>query len=159
MNKFKITILIILLVLILFLSTSYKVVELRLDETELLTLINNARAEKNLQPLAIDSNLERIAQERSNDMITRGYFSHYTPEGRRVRYGETISLGLINIDKKWVNQNVNVTVLCDSKYELNSLLSSYTHRTVIMDRIYKKVGIGVAYNNENVIITILFSSR
>jgi uncharacterized protein YkwD len=48
--------------------------------------INQARLEKNLKPLSTDPNLMSIAQLRSNDMITRSYFSHTDPRSGQVLF-------------------------------------------------------------------------
>ncbi len=48
--------------------------------------INQARAERNLSPLSEDPNLMSIAQLRSNDMITRNYFSHTDPNSGQVLF-------------------------------------------------------------------------
>ncbi len=48
--------------------------------------INQARLEKKLKPLALDPNLVSIAQIRSNDMITRNYFSHTDPKTGQVLF-------------------------------------------------------------------------
>ncbi len=48
--------------------------------------INQARAEQNLKSLTEDPNLMSIAQLRSNDMITRNYFSHTDPKTGQVLF-------------------------------------------------------------------------
>ncbi len=48
--------------------------------------INQARLEKRLKPLTMDPNLLSIAQSRSNDMITRNYFSHTDPKTGQVLF-------------------------------------------------------------------------
>ncbi len=53
--------------------------------------INAARAEKNLPPLQIDANLTEIAQTRSNDMITRSYFSHTDPKTGHVLFQDLLT--------------------------------------------------------------------
>lgn len=48
---------------------------------ELLGLINAARGLVALSPLAPHDTLTRMAQDHTDDMLARGYFGHYTPEG------------------------------------------------------------------------------
>ncbi len=48
--------------------------------------INQERLSKNLRVLAFDPNLNSIAQLRSNDMITRNYFSHTDPVNGQVLF-------------------------------------------------------------------------
>ncbi len=52
--------------------------------------INQVRAEQNLSPLVLDPTLTSIAQTRSNDMITREYFSHTDPATGKVLFQELL---------------------------------------------------------------------
>lgn len=53
--------------------------------------INNVRFEQNLSPLELDPTLTAIAQTRSNDMITRDYFSHTDPGTGKVLFQELLA--------------------------------------------------------------------
>src|SRR3954470_24673345 len=48
---------------------------------ELLDRINEMRIEAGVDVLAPDTSLGAVAEERSDDMATRHYFSHTTPDG------------------------------------------------------------------------------
>lgn len=48
--------------------------------------INQARVQQNLKPLAQDAVLDEIAQVRSNDMISRDFFSHTDPKTGEVLF-------------------------------------------------------------------------
>jgi uncharacterized protein YkwD len=48
--------------------------------------INQERLNNGLSPLVTDPNLNSIAQTRSNDMITRNYFSHTDPDNGQVLF-------------------------------------------------------------------------
>ncbi len=52
--------------------------------------INEARVARGLKPLTEDANLMNIAQIRSNDMITRDYFSHTDPKTGAVLFQELL---------------------------------------------------------------------
>ena len=54
-------------------------------EAEILNLINNIRVSHGLNALSPNQMLINIARTRSQDMISRGYFSHHTPEGQNIR--------------------------------------------------------------------------
>jgi len=49
-------------------------------ETELLLLVNQARIAQNLQPLRLDSTLQKIARDFSEKMAREGRLSHYFPD-------------------------------------------------------------------------------
>ncbi len=70
-------------------SPTVKAFDIAEAEEQIVRLVNRARAEKGLPPLAIDLTLMEIALQRSRDMIERNYFSHYDPET-----GETLALKL-----------------------------------------------------------------
>lgn len=50
-------------------------------ENEMLHLINREREAADLPPLEKDEDLTPIARQHSDDMFSRGYFSHISPEG------------------------------------------------------------------------------
>ena len=47
----------------------------------LLSLINRYRAASGLTPLASDATLDEVARRHGEDMATRAFFAHVTPEG------------------------------------------------------------------------------
>src|SRR5262245_6233400 len=49
------------------------------DETQMLQLINQARASAGLKPLVLDSRLRGIAESRSSDFVRQRYFGHNIP--------------------------------------------------------------------------------
>jgi uncharacterized protein YkwD len=53
--------------------------------------INQERAQKNLRTLELDVNLQSIAQTRSNDMITRSFFSHNDPRTGDVLFQQLLT--------------------------------------------------------------------
>jgi uncharacterized protein YkwD len=48
---------------------------------QVFTLVNQARAQAGCKPLVDDPRLDTAAQQHSDDMANRAYFSHTTPEG------------------------------------------------------------------------------
>ena len=47
----------------------------------MLDLINEKRAEFNVQPVYLDDTLNRLAQNYAEDMVRRNYTGHVNPEG------------------------------------------------------------------------------
>jgi uncharacterized protein YkwD len=110
-------------------------------------LINRQRAAHGLRPLRINGPLSRAARGHSRDMVARGYFSHYTPQGespfarmlhdgyaakrRACAMGENIAAATgpfstpASIVRMWMN--------------------SSGHRANILDPAYRDTGVGVAY--------------
>ncbi len=55
----------------------------RLDlEAKMLQLVNNERKKAGIDTLIADTALKKVALTHSADMFKRGYFAHYTPEGK-----------------------------------------------------------------------------
>jgi len=50
-------------------------------EQQIHTLINNERTKQGLTPLVYDNKIATVARQHSEDMATRNYFEHVTPEG------------------------------------------------------------------------------
>src|SRR5207249_3313174 len=59
------------------------------SEIELQTIldVNSARTARGLGPLYADSTLGSLARERSMDMASNNYFSHYAPDGSAYYVG------------------------------------------------------------------------
>jgi len=53
-------------------------------ESQMIHLINSIRSSRGLQLLNPNPVLNSIARSRSQDMLGRNYFSHYTPEGKNI---------------------------------------------------------------------------
>lgn len=90
-----------------------------------------------------------LARERSNDMATRGYFSHTTPEGKiifdflkgRGIYSSYVgeNLGRTNAG---ANQAVQVTV--------SAFMESAGHRKNVLHSHYTYLGVGEATSPEGI---------
>lgn len=106
-------------------------------EARMLALVNEERVKRGLQPLKADPEMTSVARAHSHDMFSRGYFSHYTPEGKdpfdrmkkaNVRFltaGENLALG----------QTLNI---CHQ-----GLMNSPGHRANILKPTYGRLGIGI----------------
>lgn len=132
--------------------------------------INKKRAERGLPKLRHDSELRKIARSYSKEMATRGFFSHYTPEGDNFtdRYREagydcevikerqgrstTYATGGENIAKTYWEREVEAisgnTEYYDSNEELarglvNEWMNSTGHRENLLEPYWQNEGIGI----------------
>jgi uncharacterized protein YkwD len=99
-------------------------------------LLNKERENLGYQKLTIDENLTRVALKHSEDMFKRGYFSHYSPEGKDVgsRLGE-----------KEVTYSIageNLAFAPSVQRAHSGLMESEGHKRNILDPAFNKVGIG-----------------
>jgi uncharacterized protein YkwD len=112
-------------------------------ESYLLKSINDQRAVAGLSAVQLSSALTDLARSRSNDMATRNYFSHTTPEGTNF----LAMLGTRGIPYKFAGE-----ILARNNYPddqaaptaMTSYLNSGPHKAIIMDGRYTLVGIGYA---------------
>jgi len=105
--------------------------------------INGERANAGLPPLAIDGRLVGLARERSNDMMTRDYFSHTTPEGKMI----FDFLDARGIYSPYAGENLarsNAEASQVIQLVLSGFMNSPTHRKVMLNSHYTYLGIGEA---------------
>jgi uncharacterized protein YkwD len=107
---------------------------------EMLARVNRERAGHGLAPLRRHPRLDDAAQAHAQDMFTRRYYSHDTPEGKsamdriqalgyRARYaGENIARGQYSVDEV-----------------MDGWMESKTHRDHLLSAIFDDVGFGLAF--------------
>jgi uncharacterized protein YkwD len=124
-------------------------------ESAVLNLINTVRAGNGLGALQPNQSLTDIARTRSNDMLSRDYFSHYTPEGKTFA----------NIMKECgITYSATGENLAQSKPAdigspeafLNAWMNSPTHAANILKNRYGIIGIGMIENGGRRIVTTIF---
>lgn len=106
-------------------------------EAEMLQLVNRERVAAGLQPLAADTEMLPVARAHSTDMFERGYFSHYTPEGR----SPFDRIGAANISFKIAGENLALAPTLSMAH--TGLMNSPGHRANILRPEFGRVGIGI----------------
>ncbi len=106
-------------------------------EAQMLAMVNEERTKRGLPPVKADPEMTAVARAHSRDMFARGYFSHYTPEGKdpfermkeaNIRFitaGENLALG-------------QTLAICHQ-----GLMNSPGHRANILRPNYGRLGIGI----------------
>lgn len=107
------------------------------SETKMIEMVNYERTSRGLQALTFDSALREIARSHSEDMFRRGYFSHYSPEGKTVA-DRALSAG---IDFLVIGENLAYAPSLESAHQ--GLMNSPGHRANILSPDYHKIGVGV----------------
>jgi uncharacterized membrane protein required for colicin V production len=112
--------------------------QLRPDlEAEMLQLVNTERASRGISPLKADLELTMVARKHSADMLARGYFSHYTPEG----IDPFARMKKDNLRFLAAGENVALTqTLFLAHY---GLMHSPGHRANILNPAFGRLGIGI----------------
>ena len=122
--------------------------------------INAIRTKAGLPPLTPDEGLVRVARARSDDMATRNYFSHTTPEGEKF-------LGMLS--QRGIGYKYAGEILARNNYPdaqapgtaMTTYLNSAPHKAILMDGRYNLVGVGYARSDEDSMhyFTVIFVQR
>lgn len=106
-------------------------------EKAMVGLVNKERKDRGLQDLVFDEKLRSVARSHSVDMFERGYFSHFSPEGKTVADRALKE----NIDFLVIGENLAYAP--DVTLAHKGLMNSQGHRENILSKDYSKIGIGV----------------
>ncbi len=107
------------------------------DEQKLLELVNKAREEKGLEPLAIDENLMRVARTKAKDMVDNNYFSHQSPT-----YGSPFDM-MRQFENTFRSAGENIAGNKTVEGAFKAWMSSDTHKKNILNTGFKVTGIGI----------------
>lgn len=105
----------------------------------LLSLTNADRADNGVASLIQDPELAAAAQLKANDMATKGYFAHVSPEGKTPWYW----LGQVGYQYTYAGENLAIN-FDDSSAVETAWMNSPTHRANIVKPQYTRVGYAVA---------------
>lgn len=108
-----------------------------LSEKVMFDLVNQERVGRGVLALVFDARLADVARAHSADMLKRGYFSHYSPEGLTVA-DRCLNAG---IDFLVVGENLAFAPSVELAHK--GLMNSEGHRANILSTDYGKIGIGV----------------
>lgn len=106
-------------------------------EEQMLTMVNNERTERGLAALVMDKKLQDVARSHAQDMLARGYFSHYTPEGLSP-FDRMDQSGV-----QYTSAGENLAFSPNVSLAMQGLMQSPGHRANILSKDFGKVGIGV----------------
>lgn len=107
------------------------------SEKIMIELVNKERTSRGVAALVFDAALRDVGRAHSGDMFKRGYFSHFSPEGKSV--ADRISGA--GIDFLVVGENLAFAP--DVPLAHKGLMNSEGHKANILSADYTKVGIGV----------------
>ena len=117
-------------------------------EAQALSLLNQDRAASGLPALKANSQLTRLAENYALDMIKRGYFSHYSPEGQSPF--DRMNQAGISYQTAGENLAQNVSVTAAEK----AFMNSSGHRANILNSSFTEVGIGVVHSPDGSVYVV-----
>lgn len=114
------------------------------DASEIFELVNAERAAVKIAPLKIDERLNKSAQIKANDMLTRGYYSHEDPQGKS---GASYVFEQAPDVCMFAAENlIKGDTLFTSRQSIDSWKSSPAHYSAMIDGKYTLTGFGIAGN-------------
>ncbi len=124
---------------------------LKTVEQEVVNLVNAERKKQNLAPLAIDWQVSRVAQYKSEDMGNNNYFSHNSPT-----YGSPFDmLKSFKISYSYAGENIAKGQKTPQAV-VDAWMNSQGHRENILNSKFTKIGIGYYIKNGTVYWTQMF---
>ena len=126
-------------------------------ENQVAAMINNVRVENGLNAIAADGSLNAVAEIRSQDLLNRNYFSHYTPEGTNV-FDVMRSSG---VSFRYSGENLAQSAPASAgtvEGFLNAWMNSPTHRDNILRAQYTKIGVSMAEIDSRRVVTTVFTN-
>lgn len=106
------------------------------SEKRMFDLVNEERQKRGIKPLVWDEKRAEVGRKHSEDMFRRGYFSHYSPEGKDV--GDKLEEAGIS----YTVAGENLALAPDVSRAHTGLMNSEGHRRNILDPAFHKIGIG-----------------
>jgi uncharacterized protein YkwD len=105
--------------------------------------VNAQRDTFGLSAYETDDELKLLALAHAQDMVTRGYFSHTTPEGLDLddRFAQQ------QISSGWTGENIQRNTKPISKTVAEAIrwfMSSAPHRSNLLHDRFNRIGVGVA---------------
>ncbi len=127
--------------------------DLSTGRNQMLNLINNYRAQFDLDPVTLDSDLNQLAQNHSNDMAANNYFAHVNLEGQTPN-DRRLEAGIPTIVGENLVKDVSI------EFGHYGLINSAIHRQNILNPEWERVGIGIAVDSQGYsVITQHFSTN
>ena len=102
-------------------------------------LTNQERQEQNIPTLTVSTILNQAAKMKAEDMATKGYFAHTSPEGKTPWYW----LEKVGYQYQYAGENLAINFI-DSDDVVDAWMDSPTHKLNIEEEHYTEIGTGIA---------------
>ncbi len=124
---------------------------------QIIELTNVKRAEQGLSPLRQNPLLVAAAAAKSADMQSNNYWAHYSPQGK-TPWNFISSTGY-----KYIYAGENLARdFADPQAVVNAWMASPTHRSNVLDKNFKEIGVSVSNGSltgtEGVLVVQMFGS-
>jgi uncharacterized protein YkwD len=119
---------------------------------------NVQRSGAGLAALTVDARLMQVARQRAQDMAAKNYFAHTSPTGETAftilgQSGYAYQLAGENIARNNFPDSESVQV------SMNGFMNSAGHRANILEPVFRRVGVGVAFSGDGMkYFAVVFSN-
>lgn len=107
------------------------------DEKEVFDLINKQRTNNGLQALKVDTETQKVARIKAQDMVNNNYFSHTSPT-----YGTPFEM-LKSFKISYKTAGENIAANSSNSAAVNAWMNSSGHKANILNSSFNYTGIGV----------------
>ena len=118
-------------------SSSTETSNMNSDEKEVFDLINKQRTNNGLAALKNDSEVQRVARIKAQDMVDNNYFSHTSPT-----YGSPFDM-LKSFKISYKTAGENIAVNSSNSSAVTAWMNSSGHKANILNSNFNYTGIGV----------------
>ena len=118
-------------------SSSTETSNMNSDEKEVIDLINKLRTNKGLAALKNDSEVQRVARIKAQDMVDNNYFSHTSPT-----YGSPFDM-LKSFKISYKTAGENIAGNSSNSSAVTAWMNSSGHKANILNSNFNYTGIGV----------------
>lgn len=142
----------ILVFSLIVLSSSDLAYASEITVSKVIELVNSARSGEGLVKLPENQKLDKIAQDKVEDMIKNNYFAHTSPKGVTPWSWYEKE----NYDYKYAGENLAINFLT-AEGQQKAWMDSPTHKKNIMNPLFQEIGVAVAageINNQMAIISV-----
>ena len=106
-------------------------------ESYMFGLVNKERSTRRIKELIFDNSLRDLGRAHCEDMLKRGYFSHYTPEGLSP-FDRMDEAGII-----FTAAGENLALSPNADIAMQGLMNSPGHKANILSTSFGRIGVGV----------------
>ena len=114
-----------------------------LELKSILRLVNEEREKAGLVPLIFNPLLNQAAQDHTNDMISKGYFSHTSPSGRTM----VMRVNATGYKYSTIGENI-AAGSSTAAATMTQWMNSPGHRANILNPKFKELGVGYGPSND-----------
>ena len=112
------------------------------EEQEVFDLVNKQRTDNGLKALKVDSNLQKGAKEKANDMVKNNYFAHNSPT-----YGSPFDM-MKKFGISYRSAGENLAGNSTGKRAVDAWMNSEGHRANILNSSFNYTGVAVVESSK-----------